>query len=99
LRVGLHNLPCGGGGFFRLLPYAVSRAAIARVNRLDRQPAIFYLHPWEVDPRQPRVKALNFKSRFRHYVNLDKTAGRLERLVTDFAWDRLDRVFLPTIGV
>jgi len=92
-RLGRRNFPCGGGGFFRLLPYALSRAAIARVNRQDRQPAIFYFHPWEADPQQPRVRALGFKSRFRHYLNLDKTAGRLERLMKDFAWDRMDKVF------
>lgn len=98
LRLGDRNLPCGGGGFFRLLPYVMSRAAIARVNRTDRRPAIFYFHPWEVDPGQPRVKPLGFKSRFRHYLNLGKTAGRLERLMADFAWDRMDRVFRPSIG-
>jgi len=97
VRLGRHNLPSGGGGFFRLLPYALSRAAIAQVNRTDRQAAIFYFHPWELDPLQPRVKPLGFKSRFRHYLNLDKMAERLERLVTDFAWDRMDRVFRPGI--
>jgi polysaccharide deacetylase family protein (PEP-CTERM system associated) len=98
LRLGHRNFPGGGGGFFRLLPYVMSRAVIARINRIDRQPAIFYVHPWEIDPLQPRVKSLGFKSRFRHYLNLDKTAGRLERLLADFAWDRMDRVFHPGIG-
>jgi polysaccharide deacetylase family protein (PEP-CTERM system associated) len=98
VRLGGRNLPSGGGGFFRLLPYVISRAAIARVNRQDRMPTIFYFHPWEVDPLQPRVTKLGFKSRFRHYLNLSKTVRRLERLVADFAWDRLDRVFRPTIG-
>jgi len=97
-RLARRNLPCGGGGFFRLLPYALSRFAIARVNQMDRQPAIFYFHPWEADPRQPRVTSLGFKSRFRHYVNLDKTMGRLGRLIDDFAWDRMDTVFRPGIG-
>ena len=95
-RFGQHNMPCGGGGFFRLLPYAVSRALISRVNRIDRQPSIFYFHPWEADPQQPRAAKLGFKSRFRHYLNLDKTEGRLERLMEDFAWDRMDRIFLPS---
>lgn len=98
LRFGQRNFPSGGGGFFRLLPYAVTRAAIARVNRRDQRPAIFYFHPWEIDPQQPRVTSLSLKSRFRHYINLDKTLGRLERLLTDFAWDRMDRVFRPGIG-
>ncbi len=95
VRVGGRNLPGGGGGFFRLLPYALTRAAISRVNTLDGQAAIFYFHPWEIDADQPRYPGLPFKSRFRHYLNLNKTLGRLERLITDFRWDRLDRVFLP----
>lgn len=94
LKIGQRNLPCGGGGFFRLLPYPVNRWAIDRVNRKDQRPAIFYFHPWEVDPDQPRVGGLPFKSRFRHYLNLDKTRARLNRLLTDFAWSRMDRVFL-----
>ena len=93
VRLGARNLPCGGGGFFRLLPFGLSRAAIHRVNTVDRLPCIFYFHPWEIDPGQPRAPGLPFKSRFRHYVNLDKTLDRLERLVRCFRWDRLDRVF------
>lgn len=87
------NLPAGGGGYFRLLPYAVSRWAIKRVNQQDRQPAIFYTHPWEFDPEQPRVADIDWKTRFRHYVNLHRTESRLRRLVQDFKWDRVDRVF------
>lgn len=98
VRVGDRNYPGGGGGFFRLLPYVLTRAAIARVNRQDQRPAIFYFHPWEVDPHQPRIRPLALKSRFRHYVNLDKTVGRLERLLSDFAWDRMDRVFRPGLA-
>jgi len=64
------------------------------VNRTDRQPCIFYFHPWEVDPEQPRFEGLPLKSRFRHYVNLDAMEDRLRRLAGDFAWDRVDRVFL-----
>ncbi|MBC7908741.1 MAG: DUF3473 domain-containing protein [Rhodospirillaceae bacterium] len=93
LRFGARNVPCGGGGFFRLLPYALSRAAIARVNRMDDRPAIFYFHPWEIDAGQPRVSGLPAKARFRHYLNLHRTEKRLERLVRDFAWDRMDTVF------
>jgi polysaccharide deacetylase family protein (PEP-CTERM system associated) len=88
------NLPAGGGGYFRLLPYAMSRWLIARVNRVDRRPAIFYFHPWEVDPDQPRVTQADAKSRFRHYINLHKTVPRLRRLLSDFRWDSVDRVFL-----
>lgn len=87
------NWPAGGGGFFRLLPYPVSRWQIARVNARDRQPGIFYFHPWEIDPEQPRVKEASAKTRFRHYVNLEQTAGRLERLLSDFSWGRADSVF------
>lgn len=90
------NLPAGGGGYFRLLPYRLSRWLIGRVNRIDQRPAIFYFHPWEVDPEQPRVRDVDAKSRFRHYVNLDKTVPRLRRLLADFSWDRVDRVFLAS---
>lgn len=87
------NWPAGGGGYFRLLPYAVSRWQIARVNRDDRRPAIFYFHPWEVDPEQPRVAAASAKTRFRHYINLARTEDRLRRLLGDFRWGRADEVF------
>ena len=87
------NWPAGGGGFFRLLPYAVSRWQIARVNREDRRPAIFYFHPWEVDPEQPRVPGVTARTRFRHYVNLKHTETRLRRLLRDFSWGRADEVF------
>ena len=92
-RVFARNLPAGGGGFFRLLPYRASRWAIERVNRIDRQPAIFYFHPWEIDPHQPRIAGVGAKTRFRHYLNLDRTESRLDRLLSDFRWDRIDRVF------
>ncbi len=88
-----HNLPIGGGGYFRLLPYVASRYAIARFNRDEGRPAIFYIHPWEIDPAQPRVAGIGLKSRFRHYVSLHRTEGRLARLLADFRWDRVDRVF------
>jgi polysaccharide deacetylase family protein (PEP-CTERM system associated) len=87
------NLPCGGGGYFRLLPYGLSRAAIGRINAAEHRPAVFYIHPWEVDPDQPRAPGAPLKSRLRHYVNLSRTAGRLQRLLADFRWDRMDRVF------
>lgn len=87
------NWPAGGGGFFRLLPYSVSRWQIAKVNRDDSKPAIFYFHPWEVDPAQPRVREASAKTRFRHYVNLERTESRLRRLLQDFDWGRADEVF------
>ena len=89
-----HRLPCGGGGYFRLYPYWVSRWAFARLNRREEQAAIFYFHPWELDPEQPRVAGLSSKTRFRHYLNLSRMESRLRRLLRDFDWDRMDRVFL-----
>jgi polysaccharide deacetylase family protein (PEP-CTERM system associated) len=87
------NVPAGGGGYFRLLPYSVSRWLIQRVNRNDQRPAIFYFHPWELDADQPRVPGVDAKARFRHYVNLHRTEPRLRSLMRDFRWDRADRVF------
>jgi len=87
------NLPAGGGGYFRLLPYRVSRWALRRVNRIDGRPTIFYMHPWEIDPDQPRVAGASLKTRFRHYVNLSRTEQRLARLLQDFRWGRMDDVF------
>lgn len=87
------RLPAGGGGYFRLLPYALFRAAVRRVNARDREAAVFYCHPWEIDPGQPRVGGLPAKSRFRHYTNLDRMEGRLRRLLRDFRWGRMDEVF------
>jgi polysaccharide deacetylase family protein (PEP-CTERM system associated) len=88
------NWPAGGGGYFRLLPYPVSRWSIRRVNEVEKQPAIFYFHPWELDPKQPRVEGASLKTRVRHYLNLEWTEGRLRRLLGDFHWGRVDRVFL-----
>jgi polysaccharide deacetylase family protein (PEP-CTERM system associated) len=97
-RLGGRNLPAGGGGYFRLLPYALSRSLIRRVNAADHQAAIFYMHPWELDPGQPRISGTSLKTRFRHYVNLHRTERRLSKLLHDFQWDRMDRVFLETAG-
>ncbi len=88
------NLPAGGGGYFRLLPYALSRWMMAKVNRDDRQPSLFYFHPWEIDTEQPRPEGLGAKARFRHYINIDRMEARIESLARDFAWDRMDRIFL-----
>jgi len=91
---GERKFPCGGGGYFRLFPYALSRAFLRRVNRSDRKPAVFYFHPWELDPDQPRQRGVGLKTRFRHYLNLDRMERRLEQLLRDFRWDRMDQVFL-----
>ena len=92
VELGQRRLAAGGGGFFRVLPYAFSRWAIGRVNRHDGRPAIFYFHPWEVDPGQPRVAGAPLRSRLRHYTGLAAMAGKLRRLSGDFAWDRMDAV-------
>ncbi len=84
------RLAAGGGGFFRVLPYAFSRWAIRQVNRRDERPAIFYFHPWEIDPGQPRVAGAPLKSKLRHYTNLDQMAPKLRQLVHEFAWGRMD---------
>ena len=86
------RLAAGGGGFFRMLPYAFSRWAVAQVNAADHRPAIIYFHPWEIDPDQPRVANAPLKSKIRHYSRLDAMAGKLERLMRDFQWDRLDLI-------
>lgn len=88
--LGGKRLAAGGGGFFRVLPYAFSRWAIRQVNRQDRRPAVFYFHPWEVDPGQPRVPNAPIKSRLRHYTRLDGMAGKLRQLILDFPWGRMD---------
>jgi polysaccharide deacetylase family protein (PEP-CTERM system associated) len=92
------NLPAGGGGYFRLLPYSVSRWCLRRVNTVDRQPCIFYFHPWEIDPGQPRQKNISVKTRFRHYVNLSSMERRIRALCKDFHWDRIDRLFPEKIA-
>ncbi len=87
------RLPCGGGGYFRLLPYTLSRWAMRRVNQ-EGESCIFYFHPWEIDPDQPKQSHASAKSRFRHYTNLDVMADKLRQALRDFKWDRADRVFL-----
>jgi len=92
------RLPCSGGGYFRLFPYALSRWALQRVNARDRRPDVFYFHPWEIDPMQPRLPGVPLKSRMRHYLNLHRMEARLRRLLVDFSWDRMDNVFLNAAG-
>ena len=95
LRMGNRNLPSSGGGYFRLLPYALTRWMLRQVNQQDRESAIFYFHPWEIDPGQPRVDGIDLRTRFRHYVNIGRTEGRLQSLMDDFRWGRMDQIFLP----
>ncbi len=93
VKLAGRNWPAGGGGYFRLLPYAWSRWLMRQVNQAEGRPCMFYFHPWEVDPDQPRVAGAGAKSRFRHYVNLDRMEGKLRRLLTDFRWGRADEVY------
>ena len=93
VQLGYKNWPCGGGGFFRFYPYALSKWALNRVNQQEQKPAIFYFHPWEIDPNQPRQNGLSLKTKTRHYLNLDKMEARLNQLLTDFKWDTMENVF------
>jgi polysaccharide deacetylase family protein (PEP-CTERM system associated) len=95
VRLLSRNLPGSGGGYFRLLPYAVSRWLLRRVNETDRESAVFYFHPWEIDPGQPRIAGIDAKTKFRHYVNIARTESRLRQLLQDFSWGRMDHIFLP----
>ncbi len=88
------NWPASGGGYFRLMPYGVSRWMLRRVNHVDQLAAVFYFHPWEIDADQPRIPGISAKTRFRHYVNIHRMEARLNRLLGDFQWGRMDHLFL-----
>ncbi len=93
VRIRNRNLPCAGGGYFRLLPYRLYRTGLRRVNQREQMAGIFYFHPWEIDPDQPVITGCGWKSRIRHYTNLSRMRGRLRRVLKDFAWDRMDAVY------
>jgi len=94
VRLAGRNFSCAGGGFFRLYPYALFRWGLRRINEHDGLPGMFFIHPWEIDPAQPRMSAVPVKTRFRHYLNLSRVEARLHRLLADFRWARVDEVFL-----
>jgi polysaccharide deacetylase family protein (PEP-CTERM system associated) len=94
VRFGPVNLPVGGGGYFRLLPYGWTRWGISRINARERRPVIFYLHPWEIDPGQPRLPS-GWLSRLRHYRNLDQTERRLRRLLAEFKFGTMRQILQP----
>ena len=94
LRVLNRNLPSSGGGYFRLFPYALSRWMLGRVNGHERESGVFYFHPWEIDAGQPRIAGISSKTRFRHYVNIKRMENRLNLLLGDFKWGRMDHIFL-----
>ncbi len=89
---GQRRMAAGGGGFFRVLPYAFSQWAMRRVNCADERPVIFYFHPWEIDTKQPRVADAPLKSRLRHYTNIDRMESKLLRMLKDFEWGRMDHL-------
>jgi polysaccharide deacetylase family protein (PEP-CTERM system associated) len=91
VRLAGVNFPIAGGGYFRLLPYRWTEWGIQRVNRVERQPVVFYIHPWEVDPEQPRFD-VNAVTRMRHYTGLGSTLGRLKRLLREFRFDSVANV-------
>lgn len=93
VRLGSRNLPCAGGGWFRMFPYGLFRAGLTRVNAQEKLRGMFYFHPWEIDAAQPRVASAPLRSRVRHYSGLAGMHGKLARLLRDFAWDRVDRAF------
>ena len=84
LRILNINIPVAGGGYFRLFPYAFIKNALKYINIKEKKPFVFYLHPWELDPNQPRINHIPWRSRFRHYVNLGKTEGKFRKLLSDF---------------
>jgi len=88
--LGGRRVAAGGGGFFRVLPYGFSRWAIRQVNRREERPAVFYFHPWEIDPAQPRVGNAPMRSKLRHYTGLSKMSGKLRELIHEFRWGRMD---------
>jgi polysaccharide deacetylase family protein (PEP-CTERM system associated) len=97
-RVGHVCVPVGGGGYFRLYPLALSRRLLERVNRVHRRPFVFYIHPWEVDPNQPRIRGTSLSSRFRHYVNLRSTESKLDRMLGSFRWGTVTEVVEQSLG-
>lgn len=97
LRAYGANLPVAGGGYLRLFPYRFTAWAIRRINEKEGQPAMVYLHPWEIDPEQPRV-ACSWRSRFRHYQNLHSTEGKLTRLLRDFSWAPMAEVLSSSLA-
>ncbi len=91
------NFPAGGGGYFRLYPYQISKRLFRHINQQEKRSAIFYMHPWEIDPEQPRPDGLGMKTRFRHYLNQDRMMARLGKLIDDFEWGPMKQVFIRDI--
>ncbi len=92
------SIPIAGGGYFRLFPYWFTKWGLRRINRVEGRPFVFYIHPWEIDPEQPRMNGASFKSRIRHYLNLHKTEGRFRNMLSDFRFSRVQDVCLLPPG-
>ena len=88
------NTGIGGGGYFRLYPYWLSKRRIDNYLTTEKKPYSFYFHPWEIDPEQPRVAGASVKSRLRHYLNLSRMEGKVVRLLEDYQWDTMKSVYL-----
>ncbi|MGI4792933.1 MAG: XrtA system polysaccharide deacetylase [Janthinobacterium lividum] len=98
LRLGQHNVPIAGGGYFRLMPYSVFKTALKRFNAGEKRAGVFYFHPWEIDAHQPRITGASRLAKFRHYVNIGAVPRRLDKLLRDFSWARMDDVFAADIA-
>ena len=96
IRAFGRNWPCAGGGYFRLLPLAYSRWATKQINDREGMPTVFYFHPWELDPDQPRISGLPVKARIRHYMNLNKFEYRLGEMLRSFRWGPVNEIFLSS---
>ena len=92
-RILGRQTPIGGGGYFRLYPYPLTKFLVKSYLKKEQQPYSFYFHPWEIDEHQPRVAGASAKSRFRHYININKTYGKLDRLLSDFSWGTMREVY------
>jgi polysaccharide deacetylase family protein (PEP-CTERM system associated) len=92
------NWPCGGGGYFRLMPLPLSLAGLGRISKGEKRPCVFYFHPWEIDPGQPRISSLPLRSALRHYTNLSGMEKRIALLLRRFSWNRMDRIFAVAEG-
>ena len=94
VKVFGQNIPISGGGYFRLFPYPIIRKALRSINEKEQKPFIFYMHPWEIDPNQPRINGLSFRSKFRHYVNLDRTEIKFRKLLEDFQFSTIRQILI-----
>lgn len=93
-KIANYKIPSGGGGYFRLIPYFIYKQLLLYINNKESHPCNFYFHPWEIDPDQPKTQNINMKTKFRHYINLNKTEKRLIKLMNDFGWQTMDYVYM-----